>query len=57
MNECTYQAEADGAGEAEILGVALHFGVGEEESHGDKSANDHGAAPSPEVFGATHEAG
>jgi len=51
-----YQAEADGASEAKVLGVALYFGVGEEESHGDQGPDDHGAASAPEVLGATHEA-
>lgn len=54
---CTNQAEADSAGEAKILSIALDFGVGEEESHGDQSADDHRAASAPEVLGATHEAG
>jgi hypothetical protein len=39
------------------LGVALDFGVGEEECHGDQSADDHGATSAPEPLGATHEAG
>ena len=39
------------------MGIALDFGVGEEESHCDQSADDHSAASAPEVFGATHEAG
>jgi len=57
VNGGTYQAEADGASEAEILGIALDFGVGEEKCHGDQGADDHCAAPAPEVLGATHEAG
>jgi hypothetical protein len=52
--EDTYQAEADGAGKAQVLGVALDFCVREEESHGDESADDHCAAATPEVLGATH---
>jgi hypothetical protein len=52
----TYQAEADGAGEAQVLSIALDFCVCEEESHGDESADDHCAAAAPEVLGATHVA-
>jgi hypothetical protein len=52
----TYQAEADGAGEAQVLGVALDFCVREEESHGDESADDHCAAAAPEVLGPAHVA-
>lgn len=51
------QAKTDGAGEAEVLGVAFDFGVGKEECHGDQGSDDHGAASTPEVLGATHEAG
>lgn len=52
----TYQAEADGAGEAEILRVRAHLRVGEEEGHGDQRADDHGASPAPEEATLTHEA-
>jgi hypothetical protein len=52
----TYQTEADGAGEAQILSIALDFCVREEESHGDEGADDHCAAAAPEVLGSTHVA-
>jgi hypothetical protein len=38
------------------LGVALDFRVCKEESHGDESADNHGATSAPEVLGATHVA-
>ena len=52
----TYQTEADRAGEPVIFRIALHLRVGEEESHGDQSADDHGAATAPEVAALAHEA-
>lgn len=52
----TYQAEADSAGEAQILSIALDFGVREEEGHSHESTDDHRATSAPEELRATHVA-
>jgi len=51
-----YQEEAYAASKCQILRVVPHLRVGEEESHGDESTNDHGASSTPEEFASAHEA-
>lgn len=38
--EGTYQAEADAAGECQILSIVADLSVGEEESHGEEGSDD-----------------
>lgn len=60
MNEVgihTYQTEADAASKSQILSIVTNLGIGEEESHGDASANDHGSPSTPEPAALTHISG
>jgi len=52
----SYQEEAYTASKRQILRIIPDLSVCEEESHGDESADDHGASSTPEEFASAHEA-